>query len=100
MEAALYDPTDGFYARGARIGPGGAFTTTPVALPLFARALAHELRALHEELGRPRPFTLVEVGPGNGVLAARLREALADLELRLVLCDRADRKSTRLNSSH
>jgi SAM-dependent MidA family methyltransferase len=89
MEAALYDPADGFYARGARIGPGGTFTTAPVALPLFARALAHELRLLHEALGRPAPFTLVEVGPGNGVLAARLREALEDIELRIVLCDRA-----------
>jgi SAM-dependent MidA family methyltransferase len=89
MEAALYDPQDGFYARGARIGPGGTFTTAPVALPLFARALAHELRELHRSLGQPRPFTLVEVGPGNGVLAARLRQELADLEPRIVLCDRA-----------
>src|SRR4051812_35971076 len=34
MEAALYDPEYGFYARGARIGEGGAFTTAAVALPL------------------------------------------------------------------
>src|SRR4051794_28006765 len=89
MEAALYDPEHGYYARGARIGRGGGFTTAPVAPPLFAEALAAELRALHERLGRPAPFTVAEIGPGTGALAARLAALLADLRLDLVLCERA-----------
>jgi NADH dehydrogenase [ubiquinone] 1 alpha subcomplex assembly factor 7 len=89
MESALYDPEDGFYARGARLGARGAFTTAPVASAFFARALAADLRALWERLGRPAPFTVAEVGPGDGSLAARLAEALADLPLDLVLCERA-----------
>jgi len=89
MEAALYDPQHGFYARGARLGRGGAFTTVPVALPLFSRALARDLRALWERLGRPSPFTIAEVGPGDGTLLAGLRDALTDLPLELVLCERA-----------
>ena len=89
MEAALYDEADGFYARGARIGLGGAFTTAPLALPFFADALAAELRACWHGLGRPTPFTLCEVGPGDGSLAVQLAERLADLPLDHVLCDRA-----------
>jgi SAM-dependent MidA family methyltransferase len=89
MESALYDERDGFYARGARLGARGAFTTAPIAAPFFARALAGDLRAVWERLGRPNPFTLVEVGPGDGSLAAGLAAELADLPLDLVLCERA-----------
>jgi len=39
MESALYDERDGFYARGAQLGAGGAFTTAPIAAPFLARAL-------------------------------------------------------------
>jgi SAM-dependent MidA family methyltransferase len=89
MESALYDAAGGFYARGARLGARGTFTTAPVASAFFARALAADLRALWERLGRPSPFTVAEVGPGDGALAAGLAEALADLPLELVLCERA-----------
>ena len=89
MESALYDAQDGFYARGARLGARGAFTTAPVAAPFLARALGAELRAVWERLGRPRPFTLAEIGPGDGSLAARLAAELTDLPLELVLCERA-----------
>lgn len=89
MHAALYDEQHGFYARGAAIGRRGAFTTAPIAVPFFADALARELRQCWDRLGRPEPFTVCEVGPGDGTLAARLAERLADLPLELVLCDRA-----------
>jgi SAM-dependent MidA family methyltransferase len=89
MESALYDERDGFYARGARLGARGAFTTAPIAAPFLARALGADLRALWERLGRPQPFTLVEVGPGDGSLAAGLAAELSDLPLDLVLCERA-----------
>jgi NADH dehydrogenase [ubiquinone] 1 alpha subcomplex assembly factor 7 len=87
MQAALHDPEGGFYARGPRIGRGGAFATVPTLIPLFAEALAADLRALFDELGRPDPFTVCEVGPGDGTLAAELARALADLPLQLVLCE-------------
>jgi NADH dehydrogenase [ubiquinone] 1 alpha subcomplex assembly factor 7 len=94
MEAALYDPEDGFYTRGPRIGRGGAFATVPTLVPLFARALASDLRARWESQGRPAPFTVCEIGPGDSTLAAGLAEALADLPLELVLCERAEGLAT------
>jgi SAM-dependent MidA family methyltransferase len=89
MDAALYDVHDGFYARGPRIGRGGAFATVPTLVPLFTQALASDFRARWEALGRPSPFTICEVGPGDGSLAAGLAAALADLPLELVLCERS-----------
>jgi SAM-dependent MidA family methyltransferase len=89
MESALYDPEDGFYARGAALGARGAFTTAPIASPFIARALAGDLRALWERLGRPDPFTVAEIGPGDGSLAAGLAAELADIPLDLALCERA-----------
>ena len=89
MDAALYDPEGGWYGRGAAIGPGGGFTTAAIALPFLGAALGAELRDLWERMERPDPFTLVEVGPGDGTLAARLVAELDGVPLRLVLCDRA-----------
>ena len=89
MESALYDARDGFYARGARLGRGGVFTPAPIAAPFLAHALSSELRAVWNRLGRPEPFTVAEVGPGDGSLAAQLAAGLADLPLELVLCERA-----------
>jgi NADH dehydrogenase [ubiquinone] 1 alpha subcomplex assembly factor 7 len=90
MEAALYDPDDGFYAKGPRIGRGGAFATVPTLVPLFTQALADDLRGCWESLGRPAPFTVCEIGAGDGTLAAGLVAALGDLPLELVLCERAE----------
>jgi NADH dehydrogenase [ubiquinone] 1 alpha subcomplex assembly factor 7 len=59
-------------------------------VPLFARALATDLRARWESMGRPAPFTVCEVGPGDGTLAARLAGELSDLPVELVLCERAE----------
>jgi SAM-dependent MidA family methyltransferase len=89
MESALYDARDGFYARGARLGTRGAFTTAPIAAPFLAHALGAELRGVWQRLGHPEPFTLVEVGPGDGSLAAGLTAELEDLPLELVFCERA-----------
>ena len=45
MRAALYDPADGYYARGAAIGEGGDFLTSPHTSRAFAAALAYVPRS-------------------------------------------------------
>ena len=57
MDAALFDPTDGFYARGPLIGSGGQFATAAMAHPAFADAVIKEAAATWEELGRDRKST-------------------------------------------
>jgi SAM-dependent MidA family methyltransferase len=64
MQAALYDPEHGYYARGAAIGEGGDFLTSPHVSPAFALALA---RLFAVEAGTPREnVDFVEVGAGSG----------------------------------
>ena len=64
MEAALYDPEEGYYAKGPRIGEGGDFATSPSISPLFAAAVARRFRREAESLEGPLDF--VEVGAGDG----------------------------------
>ncbi len=77
MEIALYDDTVGFYAsERLRLGPHGDFYTAAHVHPLFARAVARRLEAVREALGAPRPFSIVEVGPGDGALAEGIVRSL------------------------
>jgi SAM-dependent MidA family methyltransferase len=64
MQAALYDPEEGYYSRGAAIGEGGDFLTSPHVSPAFAASLAR-LFAVEAE-GFHGPLDLVEVGAGGG----------------------------------
>jgi SAM-dependent MidA family methyltransferase len=64
MEAALFDPEDGYYARGAPIGEGGDFATSPSLSPAFAAVVARRFRQEVEGLDGPVDF--VEVGAGDG----------------------------------
>ena len=74
MEAALYDPEDGYYARGARIGEGGDFVTSPAVSPAFASAIARRFAADAERLDGPVRF--VEVGSASGPFLAAFSAAL------------------------
>ena len=74
MEAALYDPEDGYYSRGARIGEGGDFVTSPSLSPGFAAAVARRFAADAESLEGPVRF--VEIGSASGGFLADFRAAL------------------------
>jgi SAM-dependent MidA family methyltransferase len=77
MEAALYDPTHGFYQRLV-VGEEGAFVTSPHLSPLFGRLVARQVEEFWRFLDRPSPFHLVEVGAGDGTLARQILGALDD----------------------
>jgi SAM-dependent MidA family methyltransferase len=78
MRAALYDPEEGYYARGGAIGDGGDFVTSPYVSPAFARSLA---RLFALEIG---PFEgavdFVEVGAGSGKFLEDFASAVAALD--------------------
>ncbi|MGA8275355.1 MAG: SAM-dependent methyltransferase [Thermoplasmata archaeon] len=95
MDLVLYTEGLGYYARPrSPLGTSGDFYTAPEVHPLFAAAFAERIREVRNELGHERPFTLVEIGPGDGTLAAGIVSALGPHpasggDLRLVLVERS-----------
>ncbi|AWS49204.1 SAM-dependent methyltransferase [Streptosporangium sp. 'caverna'] len=77
MEQALYGE-NGFYLREC---PSGHFRTSVGASPAFARAMLRELVAVDGALGHPPVVDLVDIGAGEGGLAAGVL-AVAPPELR------------------
>jgi SAM-dependent MidA family methyltransferase len=70
MEMVLYAPEVGYYARTPdRIGSRGDFFTSPHLGTDFGEMLAIQLAEMWELLDRPQPFTVVEMGAGQGLLA-------------------------------
>ena len=71
MEAALYDPLAGYYARAdlLRWGRAGDYRTAPERSPLFAATFAGYFAGLHSELGSPAEWTIFEAGAGAGHFA-------------------------------
>jgi SAM-dependent MidA family methyltransferase len=89
MELALYAPGLGYYSAGSvKFGAAGDFVTAPELGFVFARCLA---RAVLPEL-REAGSDLLELGPGNGALAADLLlelERLGTLPQRYRLLERS-----------
>jgi SAM-dependent MidA family methyltransferase len=80
MEAALYDPRDGYYTRAdrQRWGREADYRTSSERSELFAATFARYFARLYDELQRPAQWTIVEGGPGNGRFAQRVLRTLAD----------------------
>ena len=83
MELALYDPAIGYYAAGrVQFGDQRDFWTWPERLsPTFGRVVAHALSRMCEHLvangslPEGEPFTVVELGAGDGTLARDVCDA-------------------------
>jgi len=93
MEAALYDPDDGFYTSGGAAGRSGDFLTSPEIGPLFAAVVARALDGWWDALGRPDPFLVIEAAAGVGTLARDVLAARPRCEhaLRYILVERSAR---------
>jgi SAM-dependent MidA family methyltransferase len=95
MDLVLYTEGAGYYARPrSPLGPTGDFYTAPYVHPLFGAAFAERIREVRVQLGADRPFTLLEIGPGDGTLTAGIVTALGahwtdDPNLRIVLVERS-----------
>lgn len=89
IDSALYDPTFGFYAVGGHAGRRGDFITSPEVGPLFGAVVARRLDVWWEELGRPDPFVVADVGAGPGTLGRAIVAAEPELlaALRYVLVE-------------
>ena len=110
MELALYHPTFGYYMRFQdktdaeqpagglgedRIGWSGDYYTSCDVSPILATSLAKQIAQMDERLGRPDPFTVIEMGAGKGVLARDVLTACGSLSasltarLRYVMIERS-----------
>jgi len=84
MADALFHPHDGYYTSQTPIGAKGDFTTSPEISQIFGELIGAWLVQSWEDIGAPKSFNLVELGPGRGALmqdamrAARLRPAFLD----------------------
>ncbi len=77
MDAALNDPVEGYYGSGrVRLGARGDFSTSSTIHPIFGEVVAAWIVERWEVLGRPPRFSIVEVGPGDGSLAASILASL------------------------
>jgi SAM-dependent MidA family methyltransferase len=71
MEWALYEPALGYYAaQRQKIGAGGDFVTSPHLGADFGELLAEQFLDLWVSLDRPSTFQVVEMGAGQGLIAA------------------------------
>jgi len=77
MEIALYDPDDGYYlGAGERIGLSGDYYTSPDVHPIFGRLLAKQILEMEGVLPRDRPFLILEMGAGKGLLCRDILNGL------------------------
>jgi SAM-dependent MidA family methyltransferase len=71
MDIALYHPEHGYYStKAVNLGKQGDFFTSVHLGGDFGELLAEQFVQMWEILGQPKLFTLVEMGAGQGLLAA------------------------------
>lgn len=75
----LHDPRDGYYATRPGLGglgdAGGDFITAPLVSQMFGELIGLWVLETWTRMGRPAPFRLVEMGPGDGTLMSDLLRA-------------------------
>jgi SAM-dependent MidA family methyltransferase len=77
MEIALYAEGIGYYGRETGpFGTSGDYYTAPAVHPLFAETVAARAQEVLARLPADRPARLVELGPGDGTLSARVASAI------------------------
>jgi SAM-dependent MidA family methyltransferase len=71
MDWVLYHQDYGYYSTNkVNIGKHGDFLTSPRLSADFGEVLGEQFVEMWEFLGKPQNFTLVEMGAGQGILAA------------------------------
>jgi SAM-dependent MidA family methyltransferase len=96
MELALYAPGGYYDEPPVGAGPATDFVTSPHVHPVFAQLVAEAIRGVHEAMGAPGAFELVEVGAGDGTLLRGVVPDIADLDAHIVAVERSPGARARL----
>ena len=70
MGLCLTHPSKGYYRSGDPLGTGGDFVTAPEISQMFGELIGFFFVNLWQQMGSPKAFTLLELGPGRGTLMA------------------------------
>lgn len=70
MQACLQHRVHGYYRKATAIGAAGDFITAPEISQVFGEIVGLWAAVVWQQIGRPDPFCLVELGPGRGTLMA------------------------------
>ncbi|MCB1521715.1 MAG: SAM-dependent methyltransferase [Hyphomicrobiaceae bacterium] len=68
MRLCLTDPVHGYYVRQPAIGAAADFITAPEISQVFGELIGLWSAVVWQQMGKPRRFNLVELGPGRGTL--------------------------------
>jgi len=68
MGLCLTHPRHGYYAVGRPLGADGDFITAPEISQMFGELIGFFIVNLWQQMGEPKSFTLLELGPGRGTL--------------------------------
>lgn len=74
----LDDETYGYYRGRAGIGRTGDFVTAPEISQVFGELIGLWSAVVWQQMGCPRPFRLIEIGPGRGTM---MRDALRAMRI-------------------
>jgi len=70
MGLCLTHPTKGYYKGADPLGAKGDFITAPEISQMFGELLGFFIVNLWQQMGSPKEFSLLELGPGRGTLMA------------------------------
>lgn len=72
----LDDPWCGYYRGRAGIGAAGDFVTAPEISQVFGELIGLWSAVVWQQMGSPKPFRLIEIGPGKGTMMADALRAM------------------------
>ena len=70
MALCLTHPTKGYYKGEDPLGAAGDFVTAPEISQMFGELIGFFFVNIWQQMGSPKAFTLLELGPGRGTLMA------------------------------
>ena len=79
MTLCLSHPEHGYYMTRDPLGAAGDFTTSPEISQVFGELIGVWVAQVWEQMGSPRHFALVELGPGRGTLMADVLRVLTKI---------------------